>query len=439
MKNFELKKIKKGLKEKMKLVKATILSGTMLFAMTGCAPSEKQQENIEYNTGNSISDEIIPVTSKEEKTTESTKTTAVKTEKATYITDTGIVVELPTDIDIEEKTEESKVEPTTNKTTNKTTNTSNTTNKTNETKKENVTTNKQTTKSEKLEPHHVETKETQQNHVEKTTPAVTSRKSTPVTTKKTEQTHATTKKTTQQTQATTRKTTQTTPTTVATVAPTTEAPKPIETEPVTVEPTEPIAREYNKYDLLSQDPEIADEAFEFLTHSLSEDLFRGTSYKSYKSISESAALILELNYNQDLNQEMLERSCLKFNEEEFYDKFENIHIADYELRTNVNVDFNKYVIDENYANLINNICERYDENYSFMMDDGIDDGLEQELRNYLDSNSQNINNYSEYCFMANVAADYLGEVEISEQARNEFNEHALKPLYEKIHGRQYTR
>ena len=339
---------KKLLKDKLKKIKATLLSGAVLASATGCAEAE-QDEIDEKNTKPSIVSEIET----EEPTNKEITTSTTKEKQKKTTTEP---IEEPTDeIDDEKTTSE------------------NTTTQ--------ITTEPpiQTTAKQEPTEHHQET------------------------TKKT-----TTKKTTTQT--------------------TTEPPIQTPTEPTEI-PYE--QRTYTKEDITSSDEYVSYYAFMQLCDGFHKDLFSNyihqTQYGKYIS-SVSPIILGILNYNQGLNPIMLSNGSMygDYTEKEFIELCDNLNLADYQVFYNTNVDFRKYVLDQNFAEFLNRVCAEYKEYIN-----GNTQPLEDELERYFNSTP---NNYVEYYFMANTRAmmnNYSGNYfeTLDPEAQKLYYDNVCRPFY----------
>ena len=203
--------------------------------------------------------------------------------------------------------------------------------------------------------------------------------------------------------------------------------------PVTQPPTIPYERrEYNKYDLMSDDPNVALFAHKNLTNQLGKELFNGylheTEYGVSMGYEEAGALIVALNYNQPLNIEALGNIYNYESKEDFIKLTDNMNLASYQCMYNSRVDFTKYVIDEDFANYLNMVSEQ-----CFNYENGDIDPLLNEIDNYFKYNSDGIDNYAKYYFMCNEKsiADYCTPEEM-EEARRMFVDNVSSYIYDKF-------
>lgn len=127
------------------------------------------------------------------------------------------------------------------------------------------------------------------------------------------------------------------------------------TEPPVV--TEPPRTDYNKYDLLSGDPAVAAKALEKLSEELWQELYDGRGInRGYLSNgrAESKVAIAILNYGSISPETLARDEALGNYSEE--DLITYSHALDFEVVEQIvgtRVDFTKYMLDEDFANLIN--------------------------------------------------------------------------------------
>lgn len=203
--------------------------------------------------------------------------------------------------------------------------------------------------------------------------------------------------------------------------------------PVTQPPTIPYEnRTYTKYDLMSDDPNVALFAHKNLAFQLGNELFNGylheTSYGTTSGHAEAGALIVALNYNQPLNIDALGNRYNYESKEDFIKLTDNMDLASYQCMYNSRVDFTKYVIDEDFANYLNMVSEQC---INFV--NGDEEPLLNEINNYFDNVYNGIDNYAKYYFMYNVKsrADYCTPEEM-EEARRMFVDNVSSYIYDKF-------
>lgn len=222
--------------------------------------------------------------------------------------------------------------------------------------------------------------------------------------------------------------------------------QPIQTQPPVTQPpvTQPVVttipyseRTYTKYDITSDDPEIAINAFEQLAEDL--DIFNGYVHQNQYGGTlggwETYGILIALNHNQNINPEALNYFFEYDSEEEFEKYCDNIDLAYYQALYGSNIDFRKYVIDENLANFINNVSKQYKD-----AQNGNRGPLDNTINSYFAANSESIDDYVKYYFMTCTKDEYNDyNSDEMNYARELYFENVVKPVYHNFKGRNYTR
>jgi len=171
--------------------------------------------------------------------------------------------------------------------------------------------------------------------------------------------------------------------------------------------------------MLSDDSFEAYNAICYMAGELRKELFNGyahiTEYGGGKGVNEALALITALNYDQELNSEALNTIYEYDTEEEFNQYCDNINFAYFEYLYKSNVDFKKYMLDEELADFISKVCDEYKE---YM--DGNQKPIINEINTYFESTADGIDNYIKYYFMISTAHDIYP---------NDYNTSEAKKLY----------
>ena len=194
--------------------------------------------------------------------------------------------------------------------------------------------------------------------------------------------------------------------------------------------------DYKKTDIANSDIYYSSYALGKFSNSLDKDLFGNYSHQTQYGISKSVVspyIFLVLNYNQNINKEML-GECMfgSVSEEKFMELSDNMNLADYQYFYETNVDFRKYVIDEDFANFLNTISAEY-KKYK----DGESSKIEQYIDEYF---KQNDTNYVRKYFMANTRA-MLNEtsgnyfITLDPEIRQEYYDNVVIPLYNEFANR----
>ena len=178
--------------------------------------------------------------------------------------------------------------------------------------------------------------------------------------------------------------------------------------------------DYTKYDLMSEDSLEARFALEKLSEQLNNELFQGSM-----SGSESTYVLMSvLNYNQNLNKEALDYLYSNFDEESFKQASDNIDFAYNEMLYKTEVDFTKYVIDEEFAELLNRVTSEYRD-----YNNNIYEPLINEIENYFQNNYEVINNYVEYYFMYKTNENLYYKTYDTGDVQQMYFDNAVVPLY----------
>ena len=212
--------------------------------------------------------------------------------------------------------------------------------------------------------------------------------------------------------------------------------EPVEQKPVVTSPpaTKPVPttipyseRTYTKYDITSDDPEIAINALEQLACDM--DLFNGYVHQNQYGGTLGGrtiyGIIIALNYDQNINPEALNYYFEYESEEEFKQYCDNIDLAYYQSLYGSNIDFRKYIIDENLANFINNVSKQYKDARN-----GNRTALDNTINSYFAANSESIDDYVKYYFMTCTKDEYNDyNSDEMNYARELYFENIVKPIY----------
>ena len=222
--------------------------------------------------------------------------------------------------------------------------------------------------------------------------------------------------------------------------------KPIVTTQATQPPTKPIKTSYNKYDLLDQDPEVAAAAFERLSNEMWKELYKDTainmSGRFTNGYPECQAVLAVLNYGEGINPEAIAdiSNLGNYSWEELVDNSRIINFAQIEEATGGKVDFNKYMLNEEFASFINrtnNAWLNY-KNGNTSEFDSISDDFFENLN--LGSNESYIK--LNYMIQAeNTLRGAASEDDLIE-AQRLYEENIINPLYDSYSqyiGRSYKR
>ena len=161
-------------------------------------------------------------------------------------------------------------------------------------------------------------------------------------------------------------------------------------------------RQYKIEDITSDDSLAARWAMQQYAEELRKELFNGyyvnTQYGQSDGIDESFALIGILNYNQGINHRSF-GNIFGYETEDYFAKCTDcLDLAYYQYAYGSKVDFNKYVLDKDFANFINRVSDEFAEYMN-----GNTEPLTNEINDYFANNSEYIDNYTKYYFMCNSA------------------------------------
>jgi hypothetical protein len=186
-------------------------------------------------------------------------------------------------------------------------------------------------------------------------------------------------------------------------------------------------RQYKIEDITSDDAFVARWAMQQYAEELNNELFNGyyfdTQYGRSDGFDECFALIATLNYNQGINHRAL-GNRFGYESEDYYLRCTDcLNIAYYQFFYESKVDFNKYVLDKNFANFINKVSDEFAEYKK-----GNKEPLTNELNEYFANNTEHIDNYTKYYFMCNTAhpQDYFCDEMI--KARKRFNDNVANKM-----------
>lgn len=219
--------------------------------------------------------------------------------------------------------------------------------------------------------------------------------------------------------------------------------KPITTtEAVTEQPaTEPTTRvayisksertDLTKYDMTSADELDAKTILGNMSVELAQELFNGynqrNQYGALSGVDTAYGIIVNLNYNQNINIKALgdRYDCIPL--EDFCKNVDNMNLAYYQYLYGTKVDFTKYTLDEELGQFINEITDKY---LDYKNNNNIDP-LYEEYDNFFENN-QPYDNYAKYYFMVNTKNENNYNSEEMNTARDIFNDGVTYPLYNEI-------
>ena len=225
--------------------------------------------------------------------------------------------------------------------------------------------------------------------------------------------------------------------------------KPVTTTVKVTEPpvvTEPPRTDYNKYDLLSGDPAVAAKAFEKLSSELRDELYSYYIVRGDWGVTNGAdqakVILAILNYNQGISPEALasDEALGKFSKDDLIKSCKEANIPETQYFYENKIDMHKYVIDEDTANYLEDITNKY-----FDWKNGNPEEMNAELKKYAEKynalNMENVDNFHIFYIMSRISLTKIGEYEDCGEL-GEFIEKVVDPLYqsyEPYKGRSYSR
>lgn len=233
----------------------------------------------------------------------------------------------------------------------------------------------------------------------------------------------------------------TTTTTKATTKAITTTEKPVTTTEVTTTTevvTQPIIRDFTKYDLLNPDTAVASAAFEQLATKLCEELYNGygfdREYGYSNGYAECRVMLATLNHDQGISPEVLasEQALGSYSEQDVFNYSHTVSFGFLERATGSRVDFTKYVLNEDLANFINNMNDLW---INYM--NGDKNPYNEAADNYYAYNNYDnvagIDDYLKFYYMAvsdyntfdNIVDDYSVDV-----IRQLYDDNIVRPIYD---------
>lgn len=225
--------------------------------------------------------------------------------------------------------------------------------------------------------------------------------------------------------------------------------KPVTTTVKVTEPpvvTQPPRTDYNKYDLLSGDPAVAAKAFEKLSSELRDELYSYYIVRGDWGVTNGAdqakVILAILNYNQGISPEALasDEALGKFSKDDLIKSCKEANIPETQYFYESKIDMHKYVIDEDTANYLEDITNKY-----FDWKNGNQEEMNAELKEYFKNcnafNTENVDNFNIFYIMERISLNKIGEYEYGGEL-DTYIEKVIDPLYqsyEPYKGRSYSR
>lgn len=235
------------------------------------------------------------------------------------------------------------------------------------------------------------------------------------------------------TTTTTTSTTSTTTTTTTTrpVTTTAKVTLPPNVHTVVAYISDSVKTNLTKYDITSEDELDAKTALENMSMELAQELFNGNSqYNQYgvlPGIDAAYAIIVNLNYNQNINIKALgdRYDCIHL--DDFEKNIDNMNLSLYQYLYGTRVDFTKYTLDEELGQYINEVTDKY---LDYKNKKNID-SLYEEFDDFFENNEP-YDNYAKYYYMVNTKNESNYNSDEMNKARQIFFDNVTHPLYDKI-------
>ena len=190
-------------------------------------------------------------------------------------------------------------------------------------------------------------------------------------------------------------------------------------------------KSYSKYDLLDESIYQSMYAMDYLCDEFRKELYNGyffeTPYGASHGQYETRALILNLNYDYGVNVGLSGKAYDYTDEETYLIYSDALNLAYTQFFYQTTVDFNKYLFDEDLANFFNKVSAEYKEYMN-----GNREPLENELSNYFENNSVDIDNYAKYFFMRCTQNPYNLNAPEVEEARQMYFDNVAIPTFHKV-------
>ncbi len=192
----------------------------------------------------------------------------------------------------------------------------------------------------------------------------------------------------------------------------------------------------SKYELLNPDSEIAAKAFGLLSDELRKELFNGyyvsdESYGMTAGYEQAKIILAALNYyNGGISPEALANNDAlgELSREDMVKYCINLDLPQEQYLYGSRIDFNKYVIDDDFADEIERVTDKH-----FEWADGNVNPLEEEIDEYLKSNNyqclENVDNFVEFYYLIKIAREYKHSNDDSSD-RKTLRENVIIPMYE---------
>ncbi|MDO4864475.1 MAG: dockerin type I domain-containing protein [Ruminococcus sp.] len=204
-----------------------------------------------------------------------------------------------------------------------------------------------------------------------------------------------------------------------------------------------ISTSFTKKDLLNPDTEIATKAYEELTKQFKKDLYNGYIidgvYGDTDGYYECKAMLAMLNHDQGIAPEVLSNVFEEYSEEEFYEYSDTLAFAAISELTKGNVDFTKYVLDEELAEFINTTNQAWMDSYTGK-NTNFDTIIKEYFENNNFSNTDAIDDYLKfyYAIIAKHTLDRGMSSTSLKSGKELYDNNIVKPIFEAVNSQTTT-
>lgn len=194
----------------------------------------------------------------------------------------------------------------------------------------------------------------------------------------------------------------------------------------------------SKYELLNPDSEIAAKAFGLLSDELRKELFNGyyvsdESYGMTAGYEQAKIILAALNYhNGGISPEALANNDAlgELSREDMVKYCINLDLPQEQYLYGSRIDFNKYVLDDDFADRIENITDIYFD----WKDNDNSESLATYKKEYFENNNyeslENVDNFAEFYYMCAINCEYKNLSHLMEEYKETLRENLIIPMYE---------
>ena len=194
----------------------------------------------------------------------------------------------------------------------------------------------------------------------------------------------------------------------------------------------------SKYELLNPDTKIAAKAFGLLSDELRKELFNGyyvsdESYGMTAGYEQAKIILAALNYyNGGISPEALANNDAlgELSRADMKKYCINLDLPQEQYLYGSRIDFNKYVIDDDFADRIESITDIYFD----WKDNDNSESLATYKKEYFENNNyeclENVDNFAEFYYMCAINCEYKNLSHLMEEYKETLRENLIIPMYE---------